>query len=384
MGGQTVSHITIGVAQCDILKNRLTKNNVYNKSIGVAQGLAGHHYDRRALLQNFGSDATRETYIDGFVTEQDPEVKSELEYPERFDKMALQRNRNKRFFIWQPGLGIFDYSQPLGAAEYEIQLNPSQDYQLSGVDTGIFSAPNDVDIHRTSSFTGTGRVTIKVHDMRFYACMCRVNLPSSGEETLHLMEMDMYTANINGSSSVVNGRQTGQSREVNEEFTVPSSTRALTMFIQDQVAGKNTSCPPSRFHNAFDVVNDAETYRDALSIKNYQIEYGNMTKPTIRYESDFSDNSQKLYQRYIQTTLESGQYFQLTGAETFEEWMERGPIFHETFVKSADNLATRAHVVANYGEISTNCRLFIVAHYSRTIKITRQNGLVVNVQSLNV
>ena len=64
--------------------------------------------------------------------------------------------------------------------------------------------------------------------------------------------------------------------------------------------------------------------------------------------------------------------------------MERGPIFHETFVKSADNLATRVHVVGQYGTVTGNCRAFLIAHYSRTIKITRQNGLVVNVLSLNV
>ena len=49
-GGQTISQITNGVPQIDIVKSRLTKNSVYNKSIGVAQGLAGHYFDRRKLL----------------------------------------------------------------------------------------------------------------------------------------------------------------------------------------------------------------------------------------------------------------------------------------------------------------------------------------------
>lgn len=50
MGGQTVSQITNGVPQIEIIKSRLSKNPVYNASIGVAQGLAGHYYDRRKLL----------------------------------------------------------------------------------------------------------------------------------------------------------------------------------------------------------------------------------------------------------------------------------------------------------------------------------------------
>ena len=278
-------------------------------------------------------------------------------------KEENQTGRNRRFFIWQPALGIFDYSQPLGAGEYEIQLNPSQDYRLSGIDTSRLVAG------KTVAGDGGGEVNLKIREMRFYACMCRVNLPSSGEEILHLMEMDVYTANLNAVTNI------------NEEFTVPSSTRALTLFMQDQKAGKDTSVPPSRFHNVYA---NGTVNTDALTLRNYQIEYGNMTKPTIRFESKFDNTTQQLYQRYIQTALESGQYFQLTGAETFEEWMERGPIFHETFVKSADNLATRVHVVGQYGSVTVNCRAFLIAHYSRTIKITRQNGLVVNVQSLNV
>ena len=49
----------------------------------------------------------------------------------------------------------------------------------------------------------------------------------------------------------------------------------------------------------------------------------------------------------------------LTGCETFEEWVERGPIFHETFIKSADNLATRLHVVANYNSINTTAAFLL-------------------------
>ena len=379
MGGQTVSHITNGVAQCDILKNRLTKNCVYNKSIGMSQGLAGHHFDRRKLLVDTANGTVNITdaqnnvkIVTGIDANGDvvygaiANLNTSIADVENKAKEESQTGRNRRFFIWQPALGIFDYSQPLGAGEYEIQLNPSQDYRLSGIDTSRLVAG------KTVAGDAGDEVNLKIREMRFYACMCRVNLPSSGEEILHLMEMDVYTANLN--TGTVN---------LNEEFTVPSSTRALTLFMQDQKAGKDTSVPPSRFHNVYDSAND-EVNRDALTLQNYQIEYGNMTKPTIRFESKFDDTTQQLYQRYIQTALESGQYFQLTGAETFEEWMERGPIFHETFVKSADNLATRVHVVGQYGTVTGNCRAFLIAHYSRTIKITRQNGLVVNVQSLNV
>ena len=84
--------------------------------------------------------------------------------------------------------------------------------------------------------------------------MVRVNLPASGTETLHLMEMSVHTASVNPASG-----------EVNEEVSVPSSTRAISLFIQDQLAGKTVQLPPSKYHCANE--------QDALSLRNYQIQH---------------------------------------------------------------------------------------------------------------
>lgn len=337
MGGQTVSSITSGLPQCDILKNRLTKSSTYNATIGKTQGFLAHHADRANDLL---SDST------------DPNAKD-------------TKGRNTKSFVWQPALGIMDVSQPLGAGEYDIQLNPSQDYQKAAIDTfNDSAAPDGKELGAAS-----GQVELEVVDIRFYACVVRVNLPSSGVETLHLMEMMVQTANVDTGGG-----------EINEEVSVPSSTRALTLFVQDQQAGKTTSVPPSKFHIA-----GANANKNAIAVTDYQIEYAGMTKPTVRYSSDYSPGVMTIQQRYINSALESGQYFNPSGFETLNEYLERGPFFHESFVKSADNLATRAHVVANYkNPFDQAARLFVVAHYSRTIQITRQHGLIVDLRSLNV
>ena len=57
---------------------------------------------------------------------------------------------------------------------------------------------------------------------------------------------------------------------------------------------------------------------------------------------------------------------------------------YENFLKSSDNMATRLNVIANYDRVSVDCRLFVAAEYTRTVKITRQNGLIVQVQSQNI
>lgn len=339
MGGQTISSITSGLPQCDILKNRLTKSSTYNKTIGETQGFQAHFNTR---LLNMAYDVGS------------PEIENND-----------TRGRNQKSFIWQPAIGIFDVSQPLGAGEYDIQLNPSQDYKKASIDSYNFPGlPDGRDIG-----TGSTEVDLDVIDIRFYACLVRVNLPSSGVETLHLMEMAVNTANVDTSGG-----------EINEEVSVPSSTRAITLFVQDQQAGKTTNIPPSKYHIA-----GTDGNKNANKIQSYQVEYAGMTKPTVRYTSSYDSNVLTLQQRYINSALESGQYFNPSGFETLNEYLERGPFFHESFIKSADNLATRAHIVAQYeSPFNRAARLFVVAHHSKTIQITRQNGMVVNVVSLNV
>ena len=335
IGGQTVSSLTTGLGQVEVLKNRLTKSKAYNDTIGKVTGFIPHFQDREVMLT---SDAS-------------PEIED--------INSTLVNDRNTKMFIWKPALGIFDVSTPLGAGEYDIQLNPSQDYILSALQSFSSDPTKVVGVN-------PGEVNIEVLNFRFYACMVRTNLPASGVETLHLMEMSVHTVNAPAGNS-----------EINEEVSVPSSTRALSVFLQDSRAGKHSGCPPSKYIIAEDI-------ESALSLQSYQLQYGNMTKPTVRYNSAHNATTDTLQQRYINCALESGQFFNPAGFESYEQWLERGPYLHESFIKSADNLATRVQFVANYTNIASPARVHIISHYSSTVQITRQNGLVVDLKQHNV
>lgn len=338
MGGQTVSSLTQNLGQCEILKNRLTKSKAYNETVGKIQGFDPQFVDRQVTLT--------------------PKTTGPLEYQDVAE--ANRQGKNTTMFIWKPALGIFDTATPMGAGEYDIQLNPSQDYVLACIQS--FKG------NTTSLVVGdqADQVNVKVKQFRFYACMVRTNLPASGVETLHLMEMSVHTINQKADTNV----------EINDEVSVPSSTRALTLFLQDAQAGKHSDIPPSKYG----IVNDLS----ALSLRNYQIQYANMTKPTVRYDSLYDTTKDTLQQRYINCALESGQFFNPAGFESYADYLERGPFLHESFVKAADNLATRVHVVASYDSIGRDARLFVIAHYSSTVQITRHNGLIVDLKQLNV
>ena len=340
-GGQTISSITNGCPQISILKSRLSKNASFNKSIGEAQGLGGHWFDRQRTMVIGDAD------LEGLT------------------KYKNQAGRNQRDFIWQPPLGAMEVSM-MGPGEYEFQLNGSQDYQLAGVDTGPF-------IDATILVgAGGGAVNLEVTDLRLYVCMARADMKPSGEEVFDLKEYELVSTNVPAGNG-----------QINQELTVPSSTCAIAMFLQDAQAGKRTDVPPTKFDNRRVLVNGDPTF-DALTLRDYQISYANQTKPPTRVNSLHTPNVDELHQRYISTMIQSGLFFRPSGAETYAEYLERGVLVYENFLKSSDNMATRLNVIANYDRVSVDCRLFVAAEYTRTVKITRQNGLIVQVQSQNI
>ena len=156
MGSQTVSFISNGVAQCDILKSRLTKNPSYNKSIGNAQGLNGHHFERFNQLFDVGNAVSVNIADAGHA----PVLRNGSSANEETrTRLVSEQGRFRRSFIWQPSLGIMEYSLPMACGEYEFQLNPSTDYQTACVDSGT-----EVNLLNVAD------VKCEVVDIRFYAC----------------------------------------------------------------------------------------------------------------------------------------------------------------------------------------------------------------------
>ena len=166
-----------------------------------------------------------------------------------------------------------DSSDLLSAVEYEFQLNPSQDYKLAGIQTEPYAAGLNV--------VGGGGPDLEVIDAKLYACTCRTNSASSGVDTYHFRETELLSANVRAGAG-----------NINEEFSVPSTTDSLTLFIQDKNAGKNWNVPSSRFHNKYlQIDGNPTTTPDALTLNDYQIEYAGLTKPATRINSEHKSAS---------------------------------------------------------------------------------------------
>jgi len=78
--------------------------------------------------------------------------------------------------------------------------------------------------------TADGGYNLIIHSVKLYVATVKASIPQ-GISTLYLMESMVQSKPL-------------QSMEQQFEFTVPSSTRALTFFLQSNKSGSNPRYPP--------------------------------------------------------------------------------------------------------------------------------------------
>jgi hypothetical protein len=262
--------------------------------------------------------------------------------------------RNVVYAIWSPPIGIFDEASPMGSGDYRIQLNPNAYYKTAAVEMKYKAGVAGVDFN------------FNVDSVELYVATCKQDMPATGVETLHLMETQIMSKTLTNS--------TGDNLL---DFTVPPSTKAITVFVQSQDSGSNTQVPPSMFKT-----------KDGSDMKlsSIQIAYANQVKPSTRWTSEYTTTTNKMTQRYLDTQMESGMIWSTGGTESFADFTKRGMLLHYNWVRDADDRSTQVQVSANFGGtgIETNANLFVVAHYSRAVEISVSNGFVTDVKSLAV
>src|SRR5690606_4228013 len=164
----------------------------------------------------------------------------------------------------------------------------------------------------------------------------------------------------------------------NTTFDVPSSTRAIAIFVQGTSAGSDPTLPPSMFK-----VKD----NGDLTLQSIQIQYANINKPGTPCDSkwdpaDAADESSLLYlqQRFHDSYYECGLDVDAVGCETFADWMRRGPFYYFSFDRDMSNHATVAQISVTFANnsMSTNANIFCCSLKRRTVQYNTQNGRIVS------
>ena len=259
---------------------------------------------------------------------------------------------NEKDFIFQPPIGMFDVEGGLGAGQYRISMNPNSNYKRACVEGGVLAS------------TGTAGYGFDVTDLQFFACIEKNDKPSTGVERLYLSEMQI------------------QSKKYSKQldFTVPPSTKALTIFVQRADAGSSTDLPLTKFKSE-----DSGNSEDE-GITHLQLTYANTNKPSTNWASSYVALSNQMTQRYLDTQIACGLLSSEGGTETFAEWEERGGIYHFNFERDADDRCSHLQLQMDFavGTFTKTRNVFVAAHYTRTCEITRTNGMVSSVTSLSV
>jgi hypothetical protein len=277
----------------------------------------------------------------------------------RADTIRAPQAFNTVFALWQPPLGIFDYAEELGSGNFRFQLNPSTQYNLNAVET------------KDPNWLAGSPYTFSIQSIRLYVYQEKLSIPDQVRD-LFLNEV------------LVQSKPWAN----NLQFSVPPSTYALSVFMQDGTSGNSPLIPPSMFK----ILNNADLY-----LKNIQVQYASINKPSTNWDSKYQSSTTaagaltqsstlELQQRYNDTYQESGLDIEMSGMETLTDWMRRGPFYHFNFSRDVNNRSTEVQVntvfTAPTGDPTTH-RLFIVAWFRNTAQITVANGMITNVATRN-
>ena len=157
-------------------------------------------------------------------------------------------------------------------------------------------------------------------------------------------------------------------------FTVPSSTRAISVYVQGPEYGSDARYPPSMFKNSDDT---------DLNLTSLQVTYNNQTKSSIPWLSDFSTgatrNTNLMYQRYRDTYAAASVDVNAIGCEDFDSFLKRGAIYHFTFERDKSSRSNEVNIQARFSSIDPNSKVFCVAWYDVEIHYTTSSGRILNV-----
>jgi len=263
---------------------------------------------------------------------------------------GVPSRRVKTFELtWQPPMSIFKVQHALPAGKFELVLNPqtSSSFELRAIESllGAKTAPANFTFH--------------VEDMYLMVATVESSLV---EDLTYYIDLDEVRCQVD----TLAGTNLQQ-----KNFDVSPSSYALTAAFQDEAAGSNSLYSASKFKTRTN---------NELSLTRLFLTYAGQSKPSPDADPSFiaGSNDDRTTQRYSDSLLQAGHYWREGGAETIEEFHERGSYYHFAWPRSGRDRSTRCQV--NF-QMTTpaNSRVLLFDHYKSLAHISVKDGRVVDV-----
>jgi hypothetical protein len=272
---------------------------------------------------------------------------------------------------WAPPLSIFKVGHALPGGKYELVLNPqtATSFQKRAIESKIGQ------LSKTGTLPGGVAGDFKLEIVDFYFYCATVEGPRADDIT-YLLDLEQTRCQSEKIDNVSFAQK---------NFDVSPSTYALTVAYQDLRAGENTALSVSKFKSynsaGGNLQPDAGT-NEELKLNRFFINYSGQNLPAPDADPSFVAGTDYTTQRYAESQIYSGAYFDTGGAETIEDYHNRGAYYYFSWPRDGTDRSTRVNVHQGFDNTAdiSNMRCLLFDHSKQVARIRVQDGRVVDVQ----
>ncbi len=269
--------------------------------------------------------------------------------------------------IYQPPLSLFKIGHALPSGRYELVLNPqtATSYQKRAIESVLGQASLNPQLPGAAG----NPANVKVNVVDFYLYCATVDGPRADDMT--------YLLDLEQTRCQAEKIDTDSFQQKN--FDVSPSTFALTAAYQDLRAGENTALSASKF-KSYDAA-AVPTVSQELKLNRFFINFSGQNLPAPDANPEFEAGRDYTTQRYVESQIYSGAYYDTGGAETIEEYHDRGAYYYFSWPRDGTDRSTRVNVHQQFdGADIANMRLLLFDHSKQVGRVRIQDGRVVDVQ----
>ena len=255
---------------------------------------------------------------------------------------------------WTPPLSIFGVHHAMPVGNYELILTPMSVNQLQ---TSVIE----------SLVTKNPATDFKFSVEEMYLYVHQMAGPRV-DSTSYFLDLESVRC------------QTSQLDNANfgsKSFDVSPSTHALTIAYQD---GR---LDDSVFSAS---IFDFSTDRSALAMERFYVDYAGQQRPSPDSDPKFDLFIDYTTQRYLETHMATGLYWECGGCESLIDWQDRGPFYHFRWPRDGSDQSNRVRIHQSFKANTdvSNGRVLLFDHSRQVVNVVIKDGRVVDVQIQDV
>ena len=116
-------------------------------------------------------------------------------------------------------------------------------------------------------------------------------------------------------------------------------------------------------------------------IERFLIQYAGQSLPTPDADPNFTTTADYTTQRYVESQMYNGAYYDSGGAETLQEYHNRGSYYYFSWPRDGTDRSTRVRVNQQFNNAAdvANLRVLLFDHSKAVARIRIQSGQVIDV-----